>query len=95
MNKEQIYKNLIIDTLENKINFAEHRQINEMTVTLDVLKDILSFLKEPGEFIGMCLGCKVYKSDTQLVFTCYDKDREQKLRAIIDKLIPPLIERYL
>ena len=58
---EPIYKNIIIRTLEIKLAMAENRNLNEMLVTIDVMKDILAMLKEQEDIIN-----QYHKADTFL-----------------------------
>ena len=63
----EIYPNIIIRTLENKLAIAESRELNEISVTVDVMKDILTLLKNRD--IVLCEDCEYYNS---LMGTCHD-----------------------
>ena len=53
---------IISRTLENKIAIAENNDQNTLLVTLDVLKEILTLLKEQDAVVR-CISCTFYRSD--------------------------------
>lgn len=55
----EFYPNIVIRTIETKLAMAENRKQNEMFVTLDVMHDILSMLKEQPQIVR-CKDCKYW-----------------------------------
>lgn len=57
MNDKVIYKNIIIRTIETRLAMAKQRGINELNITVDVVDDILSILKDQQNIV-QCKDCK-------------------------------------
>ena len=66
----EFYPNIVIRTIETKLAMAENRKQNEMFVTLDVMHDILSMLKEQPQIIR-CNDCKHNGNSKKCIIAAY------------------------